>query len=104
MFKLFLLTFKKIFLLNVCVPVCVLRPGQQSGLVLKIISKNKELNDHLFGKELFIWFTVRVFRERLSICVCASFPSDLWDLIVSVPDRGLSLYLVVMRMKLSNSK
>ena len=28
------------------------------------------LNDHLFGKELFIRFTVRVFRERLSNFVC----------------------------------
>ena len=27
-----------------------------------------------FGKELFIRFTVHVFRERLSACVCASFP------------------------------
>ena len=27
------------------------------------------LNDHLFGKELFFRFTVRVFRERLSGCV-----------------------------------
>ena len=30
------------------------------------------LNDHLFGKELFIWFTVYVFRERLLIVVCVS--------------------------------
>ena len=28
----------------------------------------------MFGKELSIRFTVRVFRERLSICECASFP------------------------------
>ena len=28
-------------------------------------------NDHLFGKELFILFTVRVFRECLSNFVCA---------------------------------
>ena len=27
------------------------------------------LNGHLFGKELLIQFTVRVFRERLSMCV-----------------------------------
>ena len=30
----------------------------------------RELNDHLFGKELPNRFTVRVFRERLSILVC----------------------------------
>ena len=28
------------------------------------------LNDHLFGKELFVRFTVRVFRELLSNFVC----------------------------------
>ena len=32
------------------------------------------LNNHMFVKELIIRFTVRVLRERLSICVCASFP------------------------------
>ena len=30
----------------------------------------KELHDHLFGKELFILFTVPVFRDCLSIFVC----------------------------------
>ena len=33
----------------------------------------------------FFWFNVRVFRERVSIHVCASFPLDfkdvMWDLI-----------------------
>ena len=29
------------------------------------------LTEHLFGKELFILSTVSVFRERLSICLCA---------------------------------
>ena len=42
------------------------------------------LNDCLFGKELFTRFTVRVFRERLSVCVCASLPFGfevgVWDL------------------------
>ena len=33
--------------------------------------------DHLLGKELFIRSTVRVFRERLSIFVCSSFPFGL---------------------------
>ena len=37
----------------------------------------RELNDHLFGKELFILFTGRVLRGRLSICECASFPIAL---------------------------
>ena len=30
----------------------------------------KELHDHLFGKELFIRFTMRVFHDCLSIFVC----------------------------------
>ena len=33
----------------------------------------KKLNDHLFGKELFIRFTVRVFLERLSILFVSFF-------------------------------
>ena len=33
------------------------------------------LNDHRFGKELFIRFPPSVFCERLTVvCVCASFP------------------------------
>ena len=31
--------------------------------------QSRKPNDHLFGKELFIRFTVRVFREQLSILV-----------------------------------
>ena len=56
------------------------------------------LNDHLFRKELFILFTVRVFRERISTWVCASFPfgfnGGMWNLIVLVPDYCLSFYFV----------
>ena len=44
-----------------------------------------------FGQQLFIWFIVPVFRERLSICVCASFPYSfegrVLDLIVLVLDH-----------------
>ena len=47
-----------------------------------------------FGKELFIRFTVRVFREYLSICVCASFlfcfEGGMLDSIVLVPHHCLS--------------
>ena len=43
----------------------------------------------LFEIKLFIRLTVRVFRERLSICVCSSFPSGfergLWGSIVLLP-------------------
>ena len=37
------------------------------------------LNDHLFGKELFIRFTVRIFRGRLFICMHASFSFGFED-------------------------
>ena len=48
------------------------------------------LNDLLFGKELFIRFTMHVFPERLSICM--SFfafwcEGRVWDLIVLIPDH-----------------
>ena len=35
---------------------------------------------------------MRVFRERLSICVCASFPFEvgIWDSTVLIPDHCLS--------------
>ena len=55
----------------------------------------------MFGKELFIRFTVRVFSERLTICVCASFPfgfgGGMWDLIVVVPDHCLSFTFLTHR-------
>ena len=54
------------------------------------------LNDHLFGKELFIRFTARAFRKLLSIYVFSYFPFSfegrVWALIVSVPDHCLSFY------------
>ena len=56
------------------------------------------LNDHLFGKELFIRFTASAFRKRPSIYVFSYFPfgfaGKMWDLIVSVPDHCLSFYFV----------
>ena len=55
------------------------------------------LNDHVFGNKLFIRFAVSVFRERLSICVCAffhlGFEGGMWDLIVLVSDYCLSFIL-----------
>ena len=49
------------------------------------------MTDHLIGKQLFYRFTVRDFRERLSVRVCASFPFgfEVWMvvLIVLVPDH-----------------
>ena len=54
------------------------------------------LNDHLFGKELFIRFTASAFGKLPSIYVFSYFPfgfeGRMWDLIVSVPDFCLSFY------------
>ena len=55
--------------------------------------------DHLFRKELFIRFTVRVFRECLSNFVCALFlpfgiEVGIWDVIVLIPDHRLSIYFL----------
>ena len=52
------------------------------------------MNGHLFEKELFIRFTVRVFRERLCICMCFSFPFGFEDGMCDfIPDGCLSIYL-----------
>ena len=56
------------------------------------------MNDHLFGKELFIRFTVRDFRERLSMCVCVCpsfffvFAGGMWGMIVFIPYTCLSIF------------
>ena len=56
-----------------------------------------ELNDHMFGKELFIRFTTSAFRKLLSVYVFRYFPfgfeGRMLDLIVSVPDHCLYFYL-----------
>ena len=56
------------------------------------------LNDHLFGKELFIRFTASAFRKLPSIYVFSYFPfgfeGRIWDLIVSVPNHCLSFYFI----------
>ena len=54
------------------------------------------MNDHLFGKELFILFAASAFRKLSSIYVFSYFPfgfeGRMWDLIVSAPDHCLSFY------------
>ena len=56
----------------------------------------RQLNDHLFGKELFIRFAASAFRKLPSVYVFSYFPfgfeGRMWDLIVSVPDHCLSFY------------
>ena len=57
------------------------------------------LNDHLFGKELFIRFTASAIRKLPSIYVFSYFPFGfedwMWDLIVSDPDHCLYFYLIL---------
>ena len=57
------------------------------------------MNDHQFGKELFIRFTASAFRKLLSVYVFSYFPfgfeGTMWDLIVSVPDHcSLLIFLL----------
>ena len=58
----------------------------------------RQLNDHLFEKELFILFAASAFRKLSSIYVFSYFPfgfeGRIWDLIVSVPDHCLSFYFM----------
>ena len=55
-----------------------------------------QLNDHLFGKELFMRFAASALRKLPSVYVFSYFPfgfeGRIWDLIVSVPDHCLSFY------------
>ena len=70
-----------------------------SAIMLVIYLVNfRYLNDHLFGKELFILFVASAFRKLSSVYVFSYFPSGfegrIWDLIVSVPDHCLSFYFI----------
>ena len=64
------------------------------------------LNDHLFGKELFILFAASAFRKLSSIYVFSyflfGFEGRIWDLIVSVPDHCSSFYFVLNTYATSN--
>ena len=64
------------------------------------------MNDHLFGKELFILFTASAFRKLPSIYVFSYFPfgfeGRIWDLIVSVPGHCLSFYFNCCRIYETN--
>ena len=66
------------------------------------------MNDHLFGKELFIRFTASAFRKLPSIYVFSYFPfgfeGRMWDLIVSVPDHCLSFYFFTLQTKQKRRK
>ena len=64
-----------------------------------------KLNDHLFGKEMFIQFTMPVFCEHLSVSVRVSFPFGfgdwMWNLTVFIVlDHCLSFYIPVSGLSL----
>ena len=69
--------------------------------------KFRQLNDHLFGKELFIRFTASAFRKLLSVNVFSYFPfgfeGRMCGLIVSVPDHCLSFYFRYDESNFTNS-
>ena len=89
---------------SVVVPYCscclCLYFGSSIMLVTYFVNFRK-LNDHLFGKELFILFAASAFRKLSSIYVFSYFPfgfeGRIWDLIVSVPDHCLSFYFEATR-------
>ena len=69
------------------------------GLAIMLVTyfvNFRQLNDHLFGKELFMQFTASAFRKLPSNYVFSYFPfgfeGRMWDLIVSVTDHCLSFY------------
>ena len=66
------------------------------------------MNDHLFGKELFILLAASAFRKLSSIYVFSYFPfgfvGRMWDLIVSVPDHCLSFYFYLARVPFVNCR
>ena len=69
--------------------------------------KFRLLNDHLFGRELFIRFAARAFRGLPSVYVFSyfsfGFEGRMWDLIVSVPDHCLSFYFTTNIFQLINN-
>ena len=65
------------------------------------------LNDHLFGKELFIRFSASAFRKLPSIYVFSYFPfgfeGRMLDLIVSVPDLFTFLFHHICTINIDQS-
>ena len=90
---------KSVLLLWFLTVTCSCCPCLYFGSAIMLVTyfvNFRQLNDYLFGKELFIRFTVSAFRELPSIYVFSYFPfgfeGRMWDLIVSVPDHCLSFY------------
>ena len=79
-----------------CCSCCLCLYFGSSIMLVTYFVNFRLLNDHLFGKELFILFAASAFRKLSSIYVFSYFPfgfeGRIWDLIVSVPDHCLSFY------------
>ena len=94
---------KAVLLLWFLTVTCSCCPYLYFGLAIMLVTYFVNfwwLNDHLFGKELFIRFTASAFRKLPSIYVFNYFPfgfeGRMWDLIVSVPDYCLSFYFTMV--------
>ena len=85
-----------LWFLTVTVSCCLYLYFGSAIMLVTCFVNFRLLNDHLFGKELFIRFTASAFRKLPSIYVFSYFPfgfeGRMWDLIVSVPDHCLSFY------------
>ena len=76
-----------------------------------LLFKFAQPNYHLFGKELFIRYTVHVFHVMTvyQFCVCVwSFSfgfkwGTLWHLIVLLPDHCLSIYFDCLQCSASQN-
>ena len=58
----------------------------------------RQLNDHLFGKELSIRFAASAFRIYVFSYFPFGFEGRMWDRIVSVPDHCLSFYFTLSEL------
>ena len=91
-----------LWLLTVTCSCCLYLYFGSAILLMTYFVNFRYLNDHLFGKELFIRFTSRAFRKLLSVYVFSYFPfgfeGRMWDLIASVPDHCLSFYFMLSNL------
>ena len=92
---------KAVLLLWFLTVTCSCCPYLYFGSAIMIVTyfvNFRQLNNHLFGKELFTRFTASAFRKLPSIYVLSYFPfgfeGRMWDLTVSVPDHCLSFYFL----------
>ena len=70
-------------------------------IFLPILTYLANANNTIWQRAAHSGFTVCVFCECFSVCMCASFPFSfegrMWELIVLVPDYCLSIVFVSIR-------